>query len=147
MFTTLKFSLFALPHERSAEAFIQKKIFSEINLSQAATLVVGQLFGFYSLLNSAILVHAAFFSHLKPLLSLGVLALACKCMFYILQGYYHHTIPTSSFQVPLLISTLALVGLIVLLICEGDSAFDPEGENEDLLRAMKFSKNKKRKAL
>ena len=51
-------------------------------------------------------------------------------------------------QVPLLISLLALVGLL-LLLWQGDSeAWTYTGdENGDLVRAMRFSKAKKSKAL
>lgn len=140
-------SLFALPHERLTESFIQKKIFSQAELSQEANLIVGELFGFYSLLNSAVLVHTAFFSHLKPLLSLGLLSLTCKCSFYLLQGTYYSTIPASSYQVPLFLSLVALCGLIVLLWCEEERQWDTNGENEELLKAMKFSKAKKKKML
>jgi len=144
---SLLLSLFALPHERLSESFIQKKIFSQAELSKDANLIVAQLFGFYSLLNSAVLAHTALFSHLKPLLSLGLLSLTCKCGFYVLQGFYYSTIPTASFQVPLLISLLALSGLLVLLWCEGDNTWDTDGENDELIRAMKFSKVKKKKML
>ena len=48
---TFSLSLFTLPHERH-ETFVQKKIFSQTQLTAEANLIVGQLFGFYSLLNS-----------------------------------------------------------------------------------------------
>jgi len=65
-----------------------------------------------------------------------------------LQGLFYSTIPYSAFQVPLLISFLSLLGLVVLLICGDSDGWNFSGdENEDLLRAMKFSKAKKRKAL
>jgi len=140
-------SFFALPHE-TEESFVQRKIFLKASLSEESALIVGQVFGFYSLLNSAILVHAALFSYLTPLLSLGLLSLVCKITFYILQGLFYSTIPYSAFQVPLLISFLSLLGLVVLLICGDSDGWNFSGdENEDLLRAMKFSKAKKRKAL
>jgi hypothetical protein len=116
-------------------------------LSKEANLIVAQLFGFYSLLNSAVLAHSALFSHLTPLLSLGLLSLTCKCSFYVLQGFYYSTIPTAAFQVPLFISLLALAGLLVLICCEGDIRWDTDGENDDLLRAMKFGKAKRRKVV
>ena len=45
------FSLFALPHE-TEESFVQRKIFIQASLSEESALIVGQVFGFYSLLNS-----------------------------------------------------------------------------------------------
>ena len=45
------FSLFALPHE-TGESFVQRKIFIQASLSEESALIVGQVFGFYSLLNS-----------------------------------------------------------------------------------------------
>ena len=45
------FSLFALPHE-TEESFVQRKIFTQASLSEESALIVGQVFGFYSLLNS-----------------------------------------------------------------------------------------------
>jgi len=140
-------SLFALPHE--SESFVQSKIFSQTQLSKETNLIVGQLFGFYSLLNSGVLVHAALFSHLLPLLSLGILCLVCKCSFYILQGCLLDTIPKEAYQVPLLISLLALTGLLFLLWVGDDTVFwgSADAENEALLKAMKFGKAKKKKAL
>jgi len=140
-------SLFALPHE-TGESFVQRKIFIQASLSEESALIVGQVFGFYSLLNSAILVHAALFSYLTPLLTLGLLSLICKVAFYLLQGLLYSTIPLSAFQVPLLISLLSLLGLLILLFSGDSDGWHISGnENEDLLRAMKFAKAKKRKAL
>ena len=48
---TTNFSLFALPHE-TGESFVQRKIFIQASLSEESALIVGQVFGFYSLLNS-----------------------------------------------------------------------------------------------
>jgi len=45
-------SLFTLPHERQAESFIHKKIFSTVTLTSDTELLVGQLFGYYSALNA-----------------------------------------------------------------------------------------------
>jgi len=141
-------SLFAgLPHENS-ESFVQRKIFIQAVLSEESALIVGQVFGFYSLLNSAILVHAALFSYLTPLLTLGLLSLVCKVAFYLLQGLFYSTIPFSAYQVPLLISLLSLLGLLILLFSGDGGDWRTSGdENADLLRAMKFSRAKKRKAL
>ena len=44
-------SFFALPHE-TEESFVQRKIFLKASLSEESALIVGQVFGFYSLLNS-----------------------------------------------------------------------------------------------
>jgi len=127
---------------------VQRKIFIQASLSEESALIVGQVFGFYSLLNSAILVHAALFSYLTPLLTLGLLSLICKVAFYLLQGLHYSTIPFCAFQVPLLISLLSLLGLIVLLFSGDSDGWHMSGnENEDLLRAMKFAKAKKKKAL
>lgn len=51
-------------------------------------------------------------------------------------------------QVPLLISLLSLLGIVVLLFSGDSDGWHMSGnENEDLLRAMKFAKAKKKKAL
>ena len=52
------------------------------------------------------------------------------------------------FKVPLLISLLSLLGLLILLFSGDSDGWHMSGnENEDLLRAMKFAKAKKKKAL
>jgi hypothetical protein len=94
-----------------------------------------------------VLLHAALFAHLPPLLSLGLISLACKVAFYLLQGFHYSTIPWAAFQVPLLISVLALLGLLVLLWHGEGIARSVGDENDDLLKAMRFSKVKRRKQL
>jgi len=140
-------SLFALPSERLAESFVQGKVFSLAVLGEQGAQVVAHLFGLYSLHNSAILLHAiVVFS--KPSLLLALVILSSKCLFYLLQGFYYSTIPVASFQVALLISVLALVGVVVLL-CSGswDSCAPPGDENADLVKAMRFGKARKAKQL
>jgi hypothetical protein len=84
-------------------------------------------------------------------LSLALVTISSKLIFYMLQGFYHHTIPsTASLQVPLLISFLTLLSLVLLATSGSHSLLADRAlgdENDDLLRAMKFSKGKKKKTI
>lgn len=145
-------SLFTLPQERLTESFVHKKIFSQAELTQQTELIISQLFGFYSLLNATVVVHASLFCHYAPVLSLGLVSVACKTLFYMVQGFYHHTIPnTSGLQVPLFISFLSLVGLLLLATSSSHNLLaDREvrgDENDELLRSMRFNKSRKKKVL
>ncbi len=44
--------MFTLPHERQSESFIQNKIFNLVDLSSDTQLLIGTIFGFYSLINA-----------------------------------------------------------------------------------------------
>ena len=162
------FSLFTLPHERLAESFIHKKIFSLVELTTDTELLVAQLFGFYSALNAvscfrvlnhllifslfqAVLVHTCLFLHYTPLYTLGLTTLSIKTLFLLTQCFVHKTIDNSAgLQVPLLVTLLALAGLVLLPWLGGEEGRQVGGkgsENEELLRAMKFSKGRRKKEL
>lgn len=144
-------SLFTLPHERLAESFIHKKIFSLVELTTDTELLVAQLFGFYSALNAAVLVHTCLFLHYTPLYTLGLTTLSIKTLFLFTQCFVHKTIDNSAgLQVPLLVTLLALAGLVLLPWLggeEGRQVGSKGSENEELLRAMKFSKGRRKKEL
>jgi len=145
-------SLFTLPHERLAESFIHKKIFSLVELTTDTELLVAQLFGFYSGLNASVLVHTCLFLHYTPVYSLGLITLSIKTLFLLSQCFIHKTIPnTAGLQVPLLVTLLALIGLVLLPWLGGEESrlVGNRGvsENEELLRAMRFSKSRRKKEL
>jgi len=144
-------SLFTLPHERLDESFIHKKIFSLVELTTDTELLVAQLFGFYSALNAVVLVHCCLFLHYTPVYTLGITALCIKTLFLLTQCFIHKTIDNSAgLQVPLLVTLLALAGLVLLPWLggeEGRQVGAKLSENEELLRAMRFSKNRRRKEI
>ena len=79
-----------------------------------------------------------------PIVSLGTLVTSCKLLFFLLQGFYHKTIPNSShLQVPLFISlvSLCLLCLLVSGLCLSDGPHTHPGAQplpgeHQLLRAM-----------
>ncbi|XP_023322223.1 uncharacterized protein LOC111696737 [Eurytemora carolleeae] len=147
---SLTSSLFVDAEDRLDVSFVQNKIFVGSELSLAAESIISQLFGFYSLLNSCVLLVSAVFTHYKPVVYLGILALGFKAVFYIIQGFLLRTIPlTAGLQVPLLITILALSGLLFLscILQEGSRTPVMGSENEDLLRQMRFPKSRKSKNL
>jgi len=142
-------SLFTLPHERLSESFIHKKIFNQVNLTPATELLVGQLFGFYSALNAVIFTHSSLFLHYTPVYTLGLISLLVKITFLLTQCFIYKTIENSAgFQVPILVSVLAFTGLIVLpWIGEAERQISGISENEELVKAMKFGKSRRKKEL
>jgi len=147
---SLTSSLLVDVEDRLEVSFVQNKIFVDAVLSIQAESIISQTFGFYSLLNSSILLMSAVYIHYKPVVNLAILALTFKSVFYILQGVVFKTIPlTAGLQVPLLITFFALFGLLSLSwILDEPRRFDLSvSENEDLLRQMKFSKSRKQKNL
>jgi len=144
--------LFTLPHERLEESFIHKKIFSLVELTKDTELLVAQLFGFYSALNAVVFVHTCLFLHYTPVYTLGITTLSIKTLFLITQCFIHKTIDnSSSLQVPLLVTVLSLTGLVLVPWIGGEDGrlVGSKGisENEELIRAMKFSKNRRKKEL
>jgi len=145
-------SVFTVPEE----SFVRSKVFSLVNLSDEAEPLVAQLFGFYSLLNSIVLLHTSFFCQLGPIVSLGLVTTSAKFTFFILQGFHHKTIANNThLQVPLFINSLCILSLLLLatrgshsLLREGAGGKSAGGsENDDLLRAMRFNKSRKKKDL
>jgi len=137
-------SFFALPEERLENSFIQKKIFSNAQLTEDGQLIVSQLFGFYSLLNSIIVFHAAIFCHYLPIISLCGTAILAKTCFYVVQGFYGTIPATSGLQVPLFISLLSLAGVVALPYFNAKTKMLFSGdENQDLLKQMKVPKKRK----
>jgi energy-converting hydrogenase Eha subunit A len=144
-------SLFTLPHERLDESFIHKKIFSLVVLTTDTELLVAQLFGFYSALNAVVLVQTCLFLHHTPVYTLGITTLCIKTLFLLTQCFIYKTIDNSAgLQVPLLVTVLALAGLVLLPWLGGEEGRQVGAkltENEELLRAMRFGKNRRRKEI
>jgi len=94
-------------------------------------------------------VHTCLFLHYSPISSLGLITLSLKTLFLLSQCFIHHTIPnTAGLQVPLLVTLLALGGLVLLPWLGGEEGRLVGGnENEELLRAMKFSKSRRKKEI
>lgn len=142
-FRSLLPSLFTLPHERQTESFIQNKIFNLVDLSSDTQLLIGTIFGFYSLINAIILIHVAVQLHHPHILSLSVCALVTKIAFLVST----HT-QTSSLTIPLVLTSATLCGVLVMvwLHFKVDACSGKQNENELLLRAMKKSAKSKKKS-
>ena len=145
-----------------------------MDLTKDTEVLVAQLFGFYSALNAVslmqhkleegsdfnlqsiqpqvVFVHTCLFLHYTPVYTLGITTLFIKTLFLITQCFIHKTIDNSaSLQVPLLVTVLSFTGLVLVpwLGSEEGRLVGGKGlsENEELLRAMKFSKNRRKKEL
>ena len=96
-------------------------------------------------------MHTCLFLHYTPVYTLGLTTLSIKTLFLVTQCFIHKTIDNSAgLQVPLLVTLLALIGLILIPWLGGEEGRQvgvKGSENEELLRAMKFSKNRRKKEL
>jgi len=142
---------FVEPEDVLKISFVQTKIFTQTELSKGSEVIISQLFGLYSFLNSSILIATAIFVHYRALVGLSVLVLLLKLFFYVSQGFIYKTISlASSFQVPVLFTLCGLSGLICIL-CLLESDFtrysSSSSENDDLLKQMKFPKSRRAKNL
>ena len=142
----INFSWFTFPHEREEQSFIHKKIFTTATLTEDGEVIISQLFGFYSLINCVIVAQASLFCHYRPVLFTAGITLVLKALFLLSQGYIYRTIPTTSvLQVPLLISCLALAGVVSIPYILNENRYVPGlgSENEDLLKTLKLPKKRK----
>ncbi len=109
------------------------------------SLALSHCYGFLCLQTALVLTHLAVCPHYRPLVSLSASALCLRLAFLLSHALVFGTVALDQVLIfPLVSLTVALLStLLVPAITAGDFWSWGEDENAELLRKMKFPKNKR----
>lgn len=135
----------------AVRSYIEKRSFlgdisSEIAGVQIDDSLLPRIFGIYSILKAAALIHCTLFIHYKPVVSMGICSLAITILMYTSEViYFHSTNLTFYIIFPCVLNALTLLGLLILPKKLLETPQSTEDENAELLRQVTVFKRRRPK--